>query len=534
MTFRVGTRRSPLAQAQTDRVLSLLPPGVARKVVVESEGDVDKTSPIHRMERPGAFTAVLTDAILEGRIEAAVHSLKDLPLQAPAEAPIVAILARDDPADVLIVRDDARDTARPLGLRAGSRVGSSAPRRQTQVLDADPDLVPLDVRGNVGTRLNLLAAGVVDGLLMAAAAFERMTLPLPPGASRVRLDPATFPPGPGQGTIAVQARAGTDAARLLATLDHAPTRAAVDLERGVLAGLGGGCGMPVGAYARPTPGNGWRLAATLAADGWEGAARVRLTRAEVEAGTPEAALRECLSRLAAPLPPPARPEGKRHVLLTLPADACEAYAPTLAEKGWRVVPWELIAVQPTQAPPPPGADRAGWLAVASPRAAPHAAAHADALRGPLPRVAALGPATARALRRHGLPVHVLAPEGTGAGLADAIAAFPAEPAPVLVPQATRPIAGLRAGLEARGFEVLPWPVYETHPLPFAPLPADAEAIVLTSPSNVEAFAARGPAPAGVRLVAFGPSTETAMRRAGLPVHAVAPRRSASGLAEVLP
>jgi uroporphyrinogen-III synthase len=307
----------------------------------------------------------------------------------------------------------------------------------------------------------------------------------------------------------------------------------VDLERAVLARLGGGCGMPVGAFARAAP-EGWSLSATLAADGWEGAPAVRLARADATGPTPAAALDACMATLReAPRPAP-RPEGRRLVLVTLPSSSCEAYAPALAEAGWRVLPWELIAVAPTGVALPPRAERARWVAVSSPRAAPFAAAFFDGLDGPLPRVAALGPATARALRAAGLPVHVLAPEGTGAGLAEAIAAFPADPAPILLPQAARALPDLRDGLAKRGFEALPWPVYETRPLPPAPLPPGVEAIVLASPSNVEAFTARGPPPQGVRLVAFGPSTETAMRRAGLPVHAVAPRRSASGLAEALP
>jgi uroporphyrinogen-III synthase len=291
--------------------------------------------------------------------------------------------------------------------------------------------------------------------------------------------------------------------------------------------------MPVGAFAQATP-EGWRLCATLAAEGWEGAPAVRLARATATAPTPAAALDACMAQLRALPPPVSRGEGKRVVLVTLPPHACEAYAPTLADAGWRVVPWEIITVTPTGAPAPEGAARARWVAVSSPRAAPFAAAFFDGLQGSLPRVAALGPATARALRAAGLPVHVLAPGGTGAGLSEAIARFPAEPAPVLLPQATRALPDLRDGLAARGFEPLSWPVYETRPLPPGPPPADAEAIVLTSPSNVEAFAARGPPRPGTRLVAFGPSTETAMRRAGLPVHAVAPRRSASGLAEALP
>lgn len=528
--IRLGTRKSPLAQAQTDRVLGLLPRGSAAKVLVESEGDRNLTTPVHQLDRPGAFTSALTDAILDGRIDAAVHSLKDLPLRAPPEAPLVAILPRDDPADVLVLRDDARDDARPLHLKAGSRVGTSAPRRQSQVLDADPELVPVDVRGNVGTRLRLVERGVVDALLMAAAAFERMPLALPPGTARVRLDPARFPVGPGQGTIAVQARAGSDAARLLAALDHAPTRAAVEAERMLLARLGGGCGLPLGTYATATP-SGWRIEATFAPDGWEGSSRVRLHRASAEAATAAAAVEAAHRRLGEP---PARvpaPPARRTLLLTLPSESCDAYADALAAAGWRAVPLPLVAHEPTAAPLPTGASRAAWIAVPSPRAAPFALQALEAQKAET-RVAALGPATARALRALGAPVHVVAPDGTGASLAEAIAAFPADPAPVLLPQSTQALPDLADGLRRRGYEPLAWPAYATMPAASARLPP-ADAILVASPSNAEALAKIPDVP-DLPLLAFGPTTEAALRRLGLRVHATCPRRSASGILEALP
>ena len=533
MTFLVGTRRSPLAQAQTDRVLARLPEGAARKVLVESAGDRDLTTPLHRMERPGAFTSVLTDAILDGRIDAAVHSLKDLPLQAPDEAPVVAVLPRDDPADALLAREEALDPARPLGLRAGARVGTSAPRRQTQALAADPEAVPVDVRGNVGTRLRLLEAGALDALLMAQAAIDRLGLALPQGVVRTRLDPDAFPTGPGQGAIAVQARRGSDAARVLAALDDAPTRRAVEAERALLARLGGGCGLALGATAR-VGAEGVTLAATWADPGWERDPRPRLGRARVEAPHDEAAVERALAALRAPAPTPApAPAPARTLLLTLSAQACRAYEEPLARRGWRVVPWELLEAEPTGALPPADAARARWVAVASPRAAPFAARWLEGREGA--RVAALGPATARALRAEGAPVHAVSAEGTGASLADALARFPGAQGPVLLPRSDDALPDLEEGLAKAGLDPLPWPVYRVRPRKPAPPPAPADALVLASPSNVEALvASRHDLPPTLRLVAFGPATETAMRRAGLAVHGVAARRSPLGLLEALP
>lgn len=529
----LGTRKSPLAQAQTDRVMSLLPTGTARKVLIASEGDLDATRPIHQLERPGAFTSALTDAILEGRIDAAVHSLKDLPLQAPKEAPIVAILPRDDPADLLIHRDDAADPSRPLGLRANSRVGTSAPRRQTQILAADPELIPVDIRGNVGTRLDLLHRGVIDALLMASAAFERMPLPLPDACRPRRLDPILHPPAPGQGTIAVQAKAGSEAERVLERLDHPQTRVAVELERRVLAAMGGGCGLPLGAHAHFTNA-GWSLHATLAVGEWQGSARPRLRHASATSNSPQAALaavRETL--LADEVLTPDAPAG-RVVALTLAPDAVSAYAATLATKGWTPAPWPLLVEEPTGASPPPEAQSVAWVAVTSPRGAPYAASFVASLGGRVPRIAALGPATTRALRRAGLPVHVVSPRGHGADLAEALSQFPAPPGPVLLPQAEDALTDLADGLRMAGHQPLAWPCYRVRPTPRPPdVPAAAEAIVLTSPSNVAAYLAQ-PSRPRLPLLAFGRATEVAMREAGLAVHATLAHPSPSALLEALP
>lgn len=533
MTLRIGTRKSPLAQAQTDRVLAKLTEN-AEKVLIESEGDRDATSPLHQLERPGAFTSLLTDAILDGRIDAAVHSLKDLPLAAPKEAPIVAILQRDDPADILLAREDAIDPARPLGLRAGARVGTSAPRRQTQILAADAELVPIDVRGNVGTRMRLLETRSIDALLMAAAARERIPLPVPVGVAIQRLDLIAFPTCPGQGAIAVQAREGSRAAQLLAKLDDGATRAAVDLERALLAKLGGGCGVPLGAHATRAP-NGWQLTATLAPPDWRRRSLVTLRTANVTAATTIEALATALEQLEAPLQATSRqptPAKTKTLTVTLSPDSLAPYEHALRPYGWGIASWALVATFPTGEPTPKDTEAAAWIALTSPRAASTAAAWLAQRPGPPPRVAALGPATARALRREGAPVHLVSRDGTGAGLADDIAAFPAARGPVLLAQGESALDDLAHGLHDRGFETLAWTVYSTSATPSpGPMPA-CDVLLLTSPSNAEAYAALD-LQHHPRLLAFGPSTEAAMRRLGLPIHATAPARTPSSILQVL-
>lgn len=531
--IHIGTRKSPLAQAQTRRVFAQLPEGSARMVLIESEGDADATRPIHDMDRPGAFTSALTDAILDGRIHAAVHSLKDLPLAAPPQAPIVAILARDDPADILVYGKDAADPAGPLGLRPGSRVGTSAPRRQTQIVDADDSLVPIDVRGNVGTRLRLIETGVLDALVMANAAFERMTLPLPRDCASRRLDPNEFPPGPGQGALAIQARAPSHAATVLAKLDDAPTREAVDIERALLARLGGGCGMPLGAYASWT-GSRWSLAATLGQTDWAAQAAPVLTRVHVEDASEANILDEAERTLTAAPVRRGRLAPRNVVAITLGPEACATYERALAQRAWAPEPWLLLEIEETNASLPIAAHDARWIAVASPHASTHAAHAYAGTRAEAPRVAALGAATARSLRRRGLPVHVVSPEATGASLAEAVARFPAAPTTVLLPQSEDALPDLEDGLAKHGFSPLRWPCYRTRPIaPPRPFPLGARVLVLTSPSNVHAFARLESRP-DVPLYAFGRTTEAAMRTAGLPVARTLSHPTPTALLEALP
>lgn len=530
--MRVGTRASPLAQAQADRAMRAVPG--AQKVPISSEGDQDLVRPLPLLDARGAFTAALTQAVLDGRVDAAVHSLKDLPLEAPDGAPVVAVLTRDDPADMLLLRGDARDGQAPLGLRRGARVGTSAPRRRSQLQDADASLVPVDVRGNVQTRLKLLAAGVVDGLLMAAAVFERIDLELPEGVEAVRLDPARFPGSPGQGTIAVQSSPASAAS--WADSDHEQTRLATQAERRVLGALGGGCGLPLGVFVRHE--GAWVLDATFAHGD-------RLARAHTEGADLDAMVAEAVQALQAP-PAGVRPDEPPHatetageagsaaegqvILMSLPEERTRPYRDALAAAGRNVLAWPLVATEPTGAPMPGALPDCEWIVVTSPRAVPFAA---EAAEGRNMRVAAVGPATARALRDHGLPVHLVARDGTGADLAENLLRFPTRPEAVLWPCAQAPAGGLREGLEAGSVEVVAWHAYRT--LPAAPATPVTEpcTLVLCSPSAVAAYRNHPDPPQVSRLVAFGPTTAAGMEEAGMEPDAVCAARDPGALREAL-
>jgi hydroxymethylbilane synthase len=244
--MRVGTRGSALALAQTNTVLRALEKtGVEVELVtITTEGDTSKAS-LASLGGTGVFASALRDALLDGRVDAIVHSLKDLPTAAFPGLRIAAIPKREDARDALCARDGLTiDTLPP-----GSKVGTGSPRRRSQLLARRPDLEVVDIRGNVDTRLGKIGPSTgpgtaLDAVILAAAGLSRLG----------RLDAVTeflgidgWPTAPGQGAVAIEVRAGEE--KLVAALDHKNTRILVEAEREVLALLEAGCAAPIGANA---------------------------------------------------------------------------------------------------------------------------------------------------------------------------------------------------------------------------------------------------------------------------------------------
>lgn len=266
--LRIGTRRSALAMTQTrwlaDRLSgSLLRAGheiEVELVEVTSQGDVTK-APLSSLGGSGVFVSALREALLDGRIDLAVHSLKDMPTAEAHGLTIAAIPVREDPSDVLV----SRDRLTLAQLPGGSRIGTGSPRRAAQLRALGYGLEIADIRGNVDTRLRMVAEGVLDGVLLAHAGLLRLGL-----ESQVTqvLDSALMLPAPGQGALAAEARAD-DLAVLaaLAGVDDRATRACVLAERALLARLEAGCAAPVGALAVIDHEQMWLQAVAGALDG---------------------------------------------------------------------------------------------------------------------------------------------------------------------------------------------------------------------------------------------------------------------------
>lgn len=244
----IGSRGSALARWQAEHTAALLRdlhPGLSVEItIIVTTGDRILDAPLSRIGGKGLFTKEIEEALLDGRVDLAVHSLKDLPTTLPAGLALGAVLSRHEPSDALI---SARGE-RFADLPPGAKIGTSSLRRRAQVLHTRPDLVVETIRGNVPTRLKRAAAGDMDAVILARAGVERLGL----GAHITEiLSAEMLLPAPGQGAIGLEVRSGDARVQgLLAGLENPATRAAVDAERSFLRALGGGCQVPVGALAR--------------------------------------------------------------------------------------------------------------------------------------------------------------------------------------------------------------------------------------------------------------------------------------------
>jgi hydroxymethylbilane synthase len=270
--LRIGTRRSRLALAQAGEVAERLArAGVESEVVpMATSGDRGAPGASSPAGVKGLFVAEIVRALQVGEVDLAVHSAKDLPAADDEGVSVAAVPPRADPSDLLVTRHP--------NLREGAIVGTSSLRRRAQLLALRPELRLVEIRGNVDRRLRKLEDGEVDGVVLAAAGIARL------GATPPSSEVLPIVPAPGQGCLAVQARADDAATREAAAwLDDPDSRVAFEAERSVMARLGGGCALPLGALAT-VAGDTVRLVALVATpDG------SRIVRAESEAATPEGA-----------------------------------------------------------------------------------------------------------------------------------------------------------------------------------------------------------------------------------------------------
>jgi hydroxymethylbilane synthase len=270
-TLTIGTRASKLALRQTTIVVEALKrahPAISIEThEIKTEGD-RTSAPLSEIGGLGVFTKAIEDALLAGEIDIAVHSLKDLPTDLAPGLTLAAIPLREDPRDALV----ARDGIRLEDLPSGARIGTGAGRRAVQLLELRRDLVPVEIRGNVDTRIRKVLEGEYDGVVLAMAGLLRLGLQ---GNAVQVFSIEEMLPAVGQGALAIETRAeDQETIAAVRALDDEATRTAVEAERSYLRRLGGGCRLPVGAY-------GWLDGEVLTLRAMIGGEQMPILRSEV-------------------------------------------------------------------------------------------------------------------------------------------------------------------------------------------------------------------------------------------------------------
>ena len=508
-------------------------------VPLSTHGDRMPAEPLTEAAQEGVFVIDLEQAILRGEAELAVHSAKDLPTRPTPGLTIAAYLPRADPRDVLVGRGAV--SLETLPHRA--RVGTGSPRRSAQLLARRPDLQVVPIRGNVDTRLRRLAEGAVDGLILAGAGLQRL--------GRMEATCAWLPldvmlPAPGQGALAVQAVPGSPAAGLAAELDDRATRRAVEAERAVLRGLGGGCLSAVGVHAQ-VEGRELAIAAVVMAEGTEAVARAA-ARGRNDA-TVVAEVVSLLRERGAPhllrAAPEERPLAGVRVMVTRALEQAGAFVAALKDAGASVVMCPVIAIEPLAVPEDflarlPGYD---WVVFTSVNGVERFFGLLGDARPPAAvQMAAIGPQTAGRLAMYGARAAVVPARFVAEDLAEAFPEAAIRGRRMLLPRARGSRDVLPERLRERGAQVDVVEVYHAVPPPNLParlhslLHAGLDVVTFTSSSTVRNFAdalAGEPIPAGVRVACIGPITAATARERGLSVAIIAEEYTARGLRDAL-
>ncbi len=547
----IGSRGSTLAMAQAKLVCEALErEGCASRIVIV-ETDGDRRAPDTAWGE-GAFVAAIERALLDVRVDVAVHSAKDVPTDEDPRLEVAAYLRRADPRDALIVRADATER-RLADLPQGFRVGTDSPRRAGFLLAQRPDLVVHPLHGNVDTRLRRLEEGETDALVLACAGLDRLGL-----GDRIaeRLDPEIVPPAPGQGAIAIQIRRGDVRMRpLAAAIDDRRTRQTVEAERAFLRASGGGCRAPIGALALVIGDELDLLGGYASPDGSRTA--IARHRGPVESG--QEIGRELAGELGGELAgargpgaPGAAggaglPSRVRRILVTRTPEQAGTLVSALRDAGLDPVPVPTIAIEfePSRGDLDDAARHLGsyaWVIVTSTNGARAILNAAERVFTPFEasRFAAIGSATRLVLEREGIEVDFQPSRSSAAALAAELPVSSGDR--VLAVRGDLADVELAVALRARGAEVDDVIAYRTREAPessraslrTATADGPIAAAVFTSGSTVRGLVSLGDAESiDVRsfpAVCIGPETADEARRAGFRILAVAGTPDGAGLA----
>ncbi len=536
MKLIIGSRGSQLALWQANWVAARLAElGVETHLeIIKTTGDKITDVPLAKVGSKGLFTKEIEEALLDRRIDLAVHSLKDLPTILPDGLTVAAIPEREIPFDALI-------GSTLEALPHGARVGTSSLRRSAQLKRLRPDLIIEPIRGNLDTRLRKLDEGQFQAILLAGAGLRRLGW----GHRITELLPADLMcPAVGQGALAIETRDDQgDAFLICSKLDHAPTRAAVTAERAVLAALGGGCQVPIGAHATVENDQLTLRAVVIHPEG-EPFFDDRCSAPAASAATLGAAAAHRLLSLGARAILASvyggdLPLAGRRILVTRAQSQAGTFSSKLRALGAEVVELPVIEIHPIPFERPDWTSY-HWAIFTSANAVE--AFFSSTAATPGPKLCAIGPATAEALRAIGLQPDLLPEDFVAESLAETLSSESLQGKRILLPRAASAREIIPEQLRALGAHVDVLPVYENRvPAGLAERTRDLlsswkpDWITLTSSSTAKnLLAAAGPdLLAGCSIASIGPITSDTARRLGLPVALEAPQSTTDSLVETI-
>ncbi len=267
-TIKIGTRGSKLALWQAEYAqVKLKELGYDASIhIIKTKGDKIQHLSFDKIEGKGFFTKEIEDQLLEGKVDLAVHSMKDLTTTSPPGLVIAGVSYREDPSDALLIRTDRIDTHLDFHLSKNAKVGTSSMRRKAQLKDFRPDIETVDIRGNVQTRLRKLFDEDLDAIMLASAGLDRVKPELK-GITVKRLHPKEFVPAPAQGVLAYQTlETNKELRRIIKKMHNSDIADKTNIERGVLKKMEGGCLIPLGVYCEKDANHNYHVWAAYAPD----------------------------------------------------------------------------------------------------------------------------------------------------------------------------------------------------------------------------------------------------------------------------
>ncbi len=542
--IRIGARNSKLSRIQTVTVNSAIKELDLKAEIryFSSKGDKNRITPVHKFGEIGVFTNNLEQKLLDEEIDVAVHSYKDLPIIHSPHTESFPVLKREDPQDLLIIHQEAVEKTEDLEenktnpwnealrIKLGTRIGTSSLRRQSQLLSVFPKVSLIDIRGNIETRIRRIKENVIDGLVLAKAAFNRMQLRLPQDVVSLELPLRLFPTAPGQGAVAVQVRSNdNEIIKQLQPLIDDATMKETRLEKELMSKLGEGCIEPIGITVRCSRNQSF-LYATRASKDWKIYSVPPIDRFHFVSSR-----FEDLVVLSSGIPLGGNQESKgenndkpkkpNEKTVLIPSRDKQPYAQILEKRGVKPILIDTLEFRtyPEEDYFPSVLkvlESIDWIVITSSRAV-FAARKIAELSEYTKKIACVGPSTAKALWREDIPIHLIASKGTGESLAKNLIRYTPRPRGILHLGARQVHGQFHRILKEAGIPVFHVPVYEKKGISreleqgsLASIGSRFDYILVFSPSQVDAITSSLEIPDHQKWIAIGPSTAKSLAEKG--------------------